>query len=36
MTLENDEQAVLDQERRALEQWASGNPLGYVDIDART
>ena len=34
MTHESDEQAILDQERRALDQWASGNPLGYVDIDA--
>lgn len=34
MTHKNDEQAILDQERRALDQWASGNPLGYVDIDA--
>jgi hypothetical protein len=31
---ESDEQAILGQERRALDQWASGNPLGYVDIDA--
>jgi hypothetical protein len=34
MTRENDEQAILGQECRALDQWASGNPLGYVDIDA--
>ena len=34
MTRENAEQAILDQERRALDQWASGNPLGYIDIDA--
>ena len=25
---------ILAQERRALEQWANGNPLGYLDIDA--
>jgi hypothetical protein len=34
MTHENDEQAILGQERRALDQWASGNPLGYVDTGA--
>ena len=34
MTRENDERAILGQECRALDQWASGNPLGYVDIDA--
>lgn len=28
------EQAIVAQERRALEQWAKGNPLGYLDIDA--
>ena len=28
------EQAILAQERRALDRWAEGNPLGYVDIDA--
>ena len=28
------EQAILAQERRALDQWAQGNPLGYLDIDA--
>lgn len=28
------EQAIVAQERRALEQWAQGNPLGYLDIDA--
>jgi uncharacterized protein (TIGR02246 family) len=28
------EQAVLAQERRALDQWARGNPLGYLEIDA--
>ena len=34
MTRENDERAILGQECRALDQWAAGNPLGYVDIDA--
>jgi hypothetical protein len=28
------EQAIVAQERRALEQWAKGNPLGYLDIAA--
>jgi len=28
------EQAIVAQERRALEQWAKGNPLGHLDIDA--
>ena len=28
------EQAILAQERRALDQWAQGNPLGYLDVDA--
>lgn len=28
------EQAIVAQERRALEQWAKGNPLGYLDVDA--
>ena len=28
------EQAIVAQERRALEQWAKGNPLGYLEIDA--
>ena len=28
------EEAILAQERRALDQWAQGNPLGYLDIDA--
>jgi len=30
----NAEEAILAQERRALDQWAEGNPLGYLDIDA--
>jgi uncharacterized protein (TIGR02246 family) len=30
----NTERAILAQERRALDQWAQGNPLGYVEIDA--
>jgi ketosteroid isomerase-like protein len=30
----NAEQAILAQERRALDQWAAGNPLGYLDVDA--
>jgi len=30
----NTEQAILAQERRALDRWAQGNPLGYLDIDA--
>lgn len=28
------EQAILAQERRALEQWSDGNPLGYLEVDA--
>jgi hypothetical protein len=28
------EQAILAQERRALEQWSKGNSLGYLDIAA--
>lgn len=28
------EQAIVAQERGALEQWAKGNPLGYLDIVA--
>jgi ketosteroid isomerase-like protein len=28
------EQAIVAQERRALDQWAKGNPLGYLDIQA--
>jgi ketosteroid isomerase-like protein len=28
------EQAIVAQERRALEQWSTGNPLGYLDVDA--
>jgi ketosteroid isomerase-like protein len=31
---EDSEQAIVAQERRALEQWAKGNPLGYLDIVA--
>jgi ketosteroid isomerase-like protein len=27
-------QAIVAQERRALAQWAEGNPLGYLDVDA--
>lgn len=27
-------QAILAQERRALDRWAKGDPLGYVHIDA--
>jgi ketosteroid isomerase-like protein len=27
-------QAILEQERRALDEWAAGNPLGYLDVDA--
>lgn len=27
-------EAILAQERRALDQWSSGNPLGYLEIDA--
>lgn len=30
----NAEQAVLAQERRALDQWAAGHPSGFVDVDA--
>ncbi|MFB3779291.1 MAG: DUF4440 domain-containing protein [Bryobacteraceae bacterium] len=28
------EQAILAQERKALDHWAQGNPLGYLDVDA--
>ena len=31
---EEAERMVVAQERRALEQWAGGNPLGFLDIDA--
>jgi hypothetical protein len=34
VTQENAEQAILAQERRALDQWAQGNPRGYGDRDA--
>jgi ketosteroid isomerase-like protein len=34
MAAENDEQAVLAQERRALDQWSQGHPGGYGDSDA--
>ena len=34
VTHENADQAILAQERRALDRWAQGNPLGFVDIDA--
>jgi ketosteroid isomerase-like protein len=34
VTHENPERAILTQERRALDRWAQGHPLGYVDIDA--
>lgn len=34
MTHANAEQSILAQERRALDQWAQGNPFGYVDVDA--
>jgi len=27
-------EAILAQERRALDQWSMGNPLGYLEIDA--
>ena len=30
----NAEQAIIQQERRALDQWAAGNPLGYLNVDA--
>lgn len=29
------EQAILGQERRALDRWSQGDPLGYLDVDAR-
>jgi hypothetical protein len=32
--LKEAEGAIIAQERRALEQWAKGNPLGYLDVDA--
>ncbi|HEX5914126.1 MAG TPA: DUF4440 domain-containing protein [Rubrobacter sp.] len=28
------EQAIVAQERRALEQWSKGNPLGYLEVEA--
>jgi ketosteroid isomerase-like protein len=28
------EQAIIAQERRALEQWSKGNTLGYLEVDA--
>lgn len=31
MSDKNSEQAILAQERRALDRWAQGSPLGYVD-----
>ncbi len=34
MTHGDPESAILAQERRALDRWAQGHPLGYVDIDA--
>ena len=27
-------QAIIAQERRALDQWSQGNPLGYLEVDA--
>lgn len=33
-TPESAEQAILAQERHALDQWAQGNPLGFLDVDA--
>jgi ketosteroid isomerase-like protein len=30
----NTEQAIVAQERRALDRWAQGNPLGYLEVDA--
>ena len=27
-------EAIVAQERRALDQWSKGNPLGYLDIEA--
>ncbi|MDH3290199.1 MAG: nuclear transport factor 2 family protein [Gemmatimonadota bacterium] len=34
MTNDNAEQAVLDQERRSLDEWAKGNPIGFAENDA--
>jgi ketosteroid isomerase-like protein len=34
VTREQDEKAILAQEHRALERWAQGHPVGYLDIDA--
>jgi ketosteroid isomerase-like protein len=34
MTKENAEQAILREERRALDRWASGDPLGFVSAGA--
>lgn len=28
------EEAIVAQERRAMDRWAQGDPLGYLDIDA--
>jgi ketosteroid isomerase-like protein len=34
MTRESDERAILDRERQALDEWAAGNPMAYVEMDA--
>ena len=34
MTPTADEQAIITQERRALDRWAAGHPSGYLDVDA--
>ncbi|MEJ2217841.1 MAG: nuclear transport factor 2 family protein [Gemmatimonadota bacterium] len=34
MTSVNAEQAILSQERRALDRWSQGDPLGYLEIQA--
>jgi len=34
VSTKNADQAVLAQERRALDEWAKGNPVGFVTVDA--
>ena len=34
MTHEDDQQAILDLERRALDRWSAGDPMGYAQAAA--
>ncbi len=34
MTHQDDQQTILDLERRALERWSAGDPMGYVQAAA--